>query len=384
MPGILDDTPVGVLDPRSMALMQMGLGLMQSSGPSLTPTSLGQSLGQAGMQGMQTFQQANQSNQQQQLFALKMAEVKRTEAERIRKEAAMAQLLKDPRFANMGPLLQVAPQQAIERAFPKDNKPVVVAPGGSLVDPEKPDKPLFTAPREATESDLAKILRERNALPAGDPRIADYDAKIKKLTTHTPGTNVTVTPDNMGLKPIDRFNMEDKLRGDFRAHPVVKASDEMNSAFNLIETAKKNPSPANDLAMATKYMKILDPGSVVRESELALAMGAGGMMDKVQNYANMVMTGKKLTPSQREDFYASAKQINDSFLKERDGVAARFTDNAKQYNLTPDNVVGAPRKAAAVMDKRPPASQHKGRTLIEEGTGKRFKSDGMSWRLIDG
>jgi hypothetical protein len=93
-------------------------------------------------------------------------------------------------------------------------------------------------------------------------------------------------------------------------------------------------------------MKILDPGSVVRESELALAMGAGGLMDKVQNYANMVFTGKKLTPSQREDFYSSAKAINDSFQKERDGVAERFKQNATQYNLTPENVVGAPRQAA--------------------------------------
>lgn len=78
MAGVLDDTPVGMLDPRSMALMQMGLGLMQSSGPSLTPVSFGQSLGQAGMQGMQAFQQANQANQAN---ALRQAQMKKLEEE---------------------------------------------------------------------------------------------------------------------------------------------------------------------------------------------------------------------------------------------------------------------------------------------------------------
>jgi hypothetical protein len=155
---------------------------------------------------------------------------------------------------------------------------------------------------------------------------------------------VTVQPDSLGLKPKDKFDMEDKLRGDFQAHPTVKAADEMRSAFKLIETAYQTPSAANDLAMATKYMKILDPTSVVRESEFALAVNATGLLDKVQNYAASILEGKKLNPNQREDFYNSAKAISEAFQKERDGIATRFEENAQQYNLTPANVVGSPRK----------------------------------------
>lgn len=92
MKGILDDTPTGVLDPRSMALMQMGMGLMASSGPSLTPTSFGQNLGQAGMQGMQAFQQAQQMNQQQalrQLQARQIEEQMRLEQEKANRPPAL-------------------------------------------------------------------------------------------------------------------------------------------------------------------------------------------------------------------------------------------------------------------------------------------------------
>jgi hypothetical protein len=350
----LYDSPVGALDPRAMAMMTMGSALMR--GPSMTPISFGGSLGQAGMQGLQAFQQAQQANQQQQLFNMKLAEAKREEDERAQKKAALAELMKDPRFAGLPPaLMKVAPQIAIDRAIPK---PKEQANPFSRLNPKDYTRDslvkfqetgnvadlVAAAPvKEPTETELAKALRERDALPPNDPNRALYDAKIKKLTTHQPGTSVTVAPDNLGLKPKDRFDMEDKLRNDYRSNPVVKSADEMWSAFKLIETARKTPSPANDLAMATKYMKILDPNSVVRESELALAMNATGMLDKVQNYADMIITGKKLNPNQREDFYKSAKAINDAFQNERAGIAERFTQNAKQYNLTPENVVGSPK-----------------------------------------
>jgi hypothetical protein len=81
----LYDNPVGALDPRSMALMQMGLGLMGSSGPSMTPNQLGPSLGKAGMQGVQAFQQAQEMQQQEafrKLQAQRMEEQMRLEREK--------------------------------------------------------------------------------------------------------------------------------------------------------------------------------------------------------------------------------------------------------------------------------------------------------------
>jgi hypothetical protein len=346
MPGLYD-TPVGALDPRSMALMQMGLGMMGSSGPSQTPVSLGQSLGKAGMQGMQTFQNQTLMNQQ-------LMEAQKQQQAKAEQEAAFGRLAADPRFAGLGDLLRVAPGAAIERAMPKE----AANPFGK-VDPKDytPESILkfrqtmnygdlvrAVPERAPAESDLTRLIRERDALPAGDPNRTLFDDKIKKLTTQQPGTVVNVQPDGLGLKPRDRFDMEGKLRDDFRNNQVVKSADEMGSAFRLIETARNSPSPANDLAMATKYMKILDPTSVVRESELALAMNATGLLDKVRNYSNMLVTGQKLNPNQREDFYKSAKAINEAFQSERNSIAERFRVNASQYNLTPENVIGSPTK----------------------------------------
>ena len=152
------------------------------------------------------------------------------------------------------------------------------------------------------------------------------------------------------LPPQKTFENEDKLRSDYTANPMVKSSSELQNAFNLIETAYKRPSAANDLAMATKYMKILDPTSVVRESEFALAVNATGLLDKTMNYAAQIVEGKKLNPAQRKDFYDSAKAINEAFQKEREKVDNQYSEMAKGYGLNPKNVVPSlrnPKPAAA-------------------------------------
>jgi hypothetical protein len=71
-------------------------------------------------------------------------------------------------------------------------KPLVVGPSSSVYSggafkqaPAAPDKaPLPT--------DLARLQDELAKLPLGDPRIAQYDAAIRKATTSAPGVTVTV------------------------------------------------------------------------------------------------------------------------------------------------------------------------------------------------
>ena len=237
---------------------------------------------------------------------------------------------------------------AIGRQFPQqqDRGPLVMAPGSVAVDRQDPTKVLFSAPtKPATpqESSLARMTREMNALPPNDPQRKMYQDAISKMTTRDPGVRVTTNV----LPPQKTFENEDKLRARYSADPLVKASSEMQNAFNTIEAAYQRPSAANDLAMATKYMKILDPTSVVRESEFALAVNATGLMDKVQNYAASVLEGKKLNPNQRKDFYDSAKAINDAFQKQRGEVEAQYSEMATGYGLEPKNVIPSLRRRAS-------------------------------------
>lgn len=131
-----------------------------------------------------------------------------------------------------------------------------------------------------------------------------------------------------------------KLRGDFRSEPIYKAHQEMQSAYAQISQGLKQQSPAGDLAGATKLMKLLDPGSVVRESELGMAMAASGLLDRVENYASLIMSGQKLTPAQRADFQKLADALYAESVNSYNAKRNEYSDIAKRNQLTEVDVVG--------------------------------------------
>jgi hypothetical protein len=144
----------------------------------------------------------------------------------------------------------------------------------------------------------------------------------------------------------DDFKNERDLRNDFAGLPTTKAFNEVQSAYDQINVALKKESPAGDLAAATKIMKILDPGSVVRESELGMAMAATGALDRIENYAKMTLNGTKLTPKQRQDFGELSKQLYGAAADRYDLSAKEYQGVAKDYNLNPGRVAKPSQRSA--------------------------------------
>ena len=87
-------------------------------------------------------------------------------------------------------------------------------------------------------------------------------------------------------------------------------------------------------------MKVLDPGSTVREGEFATAQNSASVPDRLRAKYNQVMRGEKLAPAQRADFVDRAG----SLFKQQEifylGHEKRYRDLAKAYKLDPDRVVG--------------------------------------------
>jgi len=99
-----------------------------------------------------------------------------------------------------------------------------------------------------------------------------------------------------------------------------KDYEKVRDAFLRVDAASKDPSPAGDLAMIFNYMKVLDPGSVVRESEFRTAEAAKAAFSSMEqrgipvpNFlrlgAQKALTGQRLLPEQREDFRKRAEQL---------------------------------------------------------------------------
>lgn len=163
-------------------------------------------------------------------------------------------------------------------------------------------------------------------------------------------TKVNVNPEQKG------FENEMKLAGAFKQEPVYKDYQDVNSAFNQVISSLSQGTPIGDVAGATKVMKLLDPGSVVRESELGIAMAASGRMDRLNNYFTNMMSGRKLTPTQIDDFKALSNELyaaaGQAYNKKRD----EYKNFGEAYNFKNLNAaLGAPATIPSMMRTTPRA-----------------------------
>ena len=130
---------------------------------------------------------------------------------------------------------------------------------------------------------------------------------------------------------------ETTLRKEFQG--VTKDFREVRNAYDRVLRSAEDPSAAGDLALIFNYMKILDPGSVVREGEFATAANSGSIPSRIRAKYNKLLEGERLDNKMRNDFVQKSKSLykgrKETYTKEVKG----FTDLAKRYGLNPDNVV---------------------------------------------
>jgi hypothetical protein len=195
--------------------------------------------------------------------------------------------------------------------------------------------PVYTAPQKP-ESAPSAVKEYEYAKGQG------YQGTFNdwQLAQRRAGASNVNVPINLGQKGFDNTL---KLRGDFRSEPIYKAHQEMETSYAQIREGLNKASPAGDLAGATKIMKLLDPGSVVRESELGMAMAASGALDRLSHYATNVINGTKLTPDQRKDFQSLADALYSESVKQYNAKRGEYAGIAERNQLSVEDVVGKER-----------------------------------------
>jgi hypothetical protein len=148
------------------------------------------------------------------------------------------------------------------------------------------------------------------------------------------------------------FKDAGELRKEYNTLPQVKAFGEVQNAFDQVKTGIDAVSPAGDLAAATKFMKLLDPGSVVRESELGMAMAATGLVDRALAYKDYVVKGTKLSPAQRQDFLGVAQQLYNAAKARKDDIDSQYSEIAQTGGLDPKLVIGNPQTSGGTLQQR--------------------------------
>ncbi len=179
----------------------------------------------------------------------------------------------------------------------------------------------------------AKAKESTKYKPEYIKNVGIFDPNTKQVI---PGT----TPKDLGtpsLEPAEQFKQEEKLRAQHQnlAKDFVKIRD---AQARIVESAK-DPSAAGDLALIFNYMKVLDPGSTVREGEFANAQNSGSVDNRTRALYNQVTKGERLSPAMRKDFVNRADRLFKGQKAQYDKSSTQYKKLAKAYNLDPARVV---------------------------------------------
>ena len=138
-----------------------------------------------------------------------------------------------------------------------------------------------------------------------------------------------------GIIPSEkRPEAEGKLRKEYSDQ--TKSYQDVKAAYSRITASQNNA--AGDLSLIFNYMKMLDPGSTVREGEFASAQNATGVPDRILNKYNNIIAGERLNPDQRKQFIGQAKTLYSQARVQENTVRKGVERIAKGYGLDPQNI----------------------------------------------
>ena len=115
---------------------------------------------------------------------------------------------------------------------------------------------------------------------------------------------------------------------------------------------------ASDISAVFNYMKMLDPGSVVREGEFATAQNSGGVPAKIASLYNNVINGQSLTATLRKNFHDQAKSLYEKSHSQYSAMTGRFGQLLQERGIESGQVLmdHNPVEGPTQQPRRPAAS----------------------------
>lgn len=148
---------------------------------------------------------------------------------------------------------------------------------------------------------------------------------------------------------LERSKFEQQLRKEYSALTSEKRT--INDSVSRVKTGASLDSGTGDLAIVYGYMKLLDPGSVVREGEFATAEQTAGLPQQIVGLYNKIVNGERLTPDQRSQFVTAAEGLASDKEKRFTTTRQQFENIARSAGADPARVLldegGTPTPAAA-------------------------------------
>lgn len=178
-----------------------------------------------------------------------------------------------------------------------------------------------------------------------------YDPnKVYQLTQEGGITVVPGTREGQDLTREQQRSEENTLRASFLSQQPVKDYLAMASQVRSIRDAatRENPSRYNDINLVYAYAKMLDPNSVVRETEYGMVIEAGGIQQRLYRWGSVINGQSAFNDQTRREILREAEGRYNSTREAYDVQADAFRELARNAGVRPEMVIPpVPRMAPA-------------------------------------
>lgn len=140
-------------------------------------------------------------------------------------------------------------------------------------------------------------------------------------------------------QPQEAFSNEKALRNEFETQPAVKSYRVVVPMLESAKDAAARPTRAADLNLVYAFAKLMDPDSVVRESETAGVVATASVADRLQAYIGQLNGQAMLNPDTRAKLLAELDSRFVSLKASHDALAEQYGAIAQAHGLTPGRVV---------------------------------------------
>lgn len=355
-------------------LLNFALGALQASqgAPGMPKPSLGRVLSQAAPLAVGGYQQSFEKTLGETLKGLQMREMIQKAEETAKVKAMLPKVFNvesTPETRQIiptetGDYESVIPGKVTGVSINKQMLPMLATAGPSGLEAIKnlasvqealQGKTYQLKPGEQVVTQEGKVIA---GVPSTPDRI-DLGTHIAFVDPQNPTKIIGTLPKGKDIEKITSQELQVGQQFATQAQPFIQ----IGQAYKKIETAAKNPSAAGDISLIFGYMKLLDPGSVVREGEFATAQNAGSIPQSITSAYNRALNGERLAPSIRQDFMnqaknlvSSQKEIFDQTLKPRfDSLVSSAGLNAANVMFNPFEGIDLTRQEKQVTQPQPQA-----------------------------
>jgi aspartate 1-decarboxylase len=154
---------------------------------------------------------------------------------------------------------------------------------------------------------------------------------------------------------------------------TYKIYDEVANGYGLISSAIKNKTGVDDYVITVAFAKILDPESVVRESEQAAVAKSGGAIDAfVKDVQNFISGTGSLPDTVKNRIFETAKQRADFYFNKAQQEHTRAITIARSAGIPTDlidKVVPKPTPMPKITPIVAPSGEEDTRTQAAKDAG---------------